>query len=270
MKDKEYFAHYKKSFETIFAADSANHGFLKNADFKYEAITDNFLTMLNVKSADDIVSKTFTELAEHFPISTAELVKKSMEQDLRIQKDKKAKTYLEVIHCEEKIDIFICYKIPVINPSTGNFLGIRGQLTKLLLPNVVKILFKIHGVKGLLMGHKGKDDPITDYPLSNMQRMVLFLALNNYSYSEIALLLSEFGHQITPVRVNDYLEQLKFIFHVGNKTQLIEKAIGLNLHTYLPVELFNKSTSIEINDAEAQIVCGAPTKLVGGLSNRIT
>jgi hypothetical protein len=85
--------------------------------------------------------------------------------------------------------------------------------------------------------------------------MVLFMALNNYSYSEIALLLSEFGHQITPVRVNDYLEQLKFIFHVGNKNQLIEKAIGLNFHTYLPAGLFNKTTYIEINDAEAKMIC---------------
>ncbi|MCE3268865.1 MAG: hypothetical protein K0R49_1117, partial [Burkholderiales bacterium] len=198
------------------------------------------------------------ELTDALPAdgSPQELAKKSSEQDLAMQRHKQPKTYLEVLNCKEKIDIFLCYKTPVINPDTGNFVGIRGQLTKLLLPNVVKVLFKIHGVKGLLMGHKGgKDDPLNDYPLNNMQRMVLFMALNNYSYSEIALLLSEFGHQITPVRVNDYLEQLKFIFHVSNKTQLIEKAIGLNLHTYLPVELFNKTTSIEINDAEAQIVC---------------
>lgn len=84
--------------------------------------------------------------------------------------------------------------------------------------------------------------------------MVLFLALNNYSYSEIALLLSGFGHQITPIRVNDYLEQLKFIFHVRNKNQLIEKAIGLNFHTFFPIGLFSKLGSIEVSDDEADIV----------------
>ena len=78
--------------------------------------------------------------------------------------------------------------------------------------------------------------------------MVLFLCLNNYSYSEIALLLNEFGYKITPVRVNDYLEQLKLIFNVRNKQLLIEKAIGLNFHVCLPEGLFNKLCSLEIKD----------------------
>ena len=135
------------------------------------------------------------------------------------------------------------------------FVGIRGQITNLVLPHVVKTLFKMHGAKGLLLGHKnGTINPLREYPLSNIQHMVLFLALNNYSYSEIAVLLSEFGHQVTPIRVNDYLEQLKLIFHVRNKTQLIEKAIGLNFHTYLPDGLFNKLSSIEISDEEAEII----------------
>jgi len=256
MKDKEYFARYKESFEMLFASDSHDYSYLKNADFKYQAVTNNFLKMLNAKSANDVLNKTLTEVAESLPPAVSGLIKQSADQDCKLQNDKKLKTYLDVLYCEERTDIFLSYKIPVINPSTSNFLGVRGHLNKLLLPNVIKLLFKIHGVKGLLMGHKVKEDPLKDYPLNNMQHMVLFMALNNYSYSEIALLLSEFGHQITPVRVNDYLEQLKFIFHVGNKTQLIEKAIGLNLQTFLPAELFSKTTSIEINDAEARIVCG--------------
>ena len=87
--------------------------------------------------------------------------------------------------------------------------------------------------------------------------MVLFLCLNNYSYSEIALLLNEFGYTITPVRVNDYLEQLKLIFHVRNKSQLIEKAIGLKFHLFLPEGLFNKISSIEISEEKATIISGS-------------
>ena len=90
--------------------------------------------------------------------------------------------------------------------------------------------------------------------------MVLFLCLNNYSYSEIALLLNEFGYTITPVRVNDYLEQLKLIFHVRNKTQLIEKAISLNLHCYLPNRLFTKEISIEITLEDTAYICNCNIK----------
>ncbi|HLX54895.1 MAG TPA: hypothetical protein VKR58_13200 [Aquella sp.] len=256
MKDKEYFARYKESFDMLFASNYYDCSYLKDADFRYKSVTDAFLKTLNANSADEVLNKTLTEIAKFLPPAVSNLVEQSALQDLRLLHDKKIKTYLDVLYCEEKTDIFLSYKIPVINPETSNFLGVRGHLNKLLLPNIVKILFKIHDVKGLLMGHKGDENPLKNYPLTNMQHMVLFLALNNYSYSEIALLLSEFGHRITPVRVNDHLEQLKFIFHVGNKTQLIEKAIGLNLHTFLPAELFSKTTSIEINDAEARIVCG--------------
>ena len=44
----------------------------------------------------------------------------------------------------------------------------------------------------ILINHKNnsKKNPLDDYPLTNIQHMVLFLALNNYSYSEIALLLT--------------------------------------------------------------------------------
>ncbi|MCC2624781.1 MAG: hypothetical protein K0R14_654 [Burkholderiales bacterium] len=257
MDDKKYFAQYKKSFETIFSADAEEMGFLKNSDFKFQAVTNNFLKTIHADTAVNILNKTLVEFSAALPESTHELVKKCAEQDVQIGRTKHKKTYLGVVHCEEQVDIFLCYKTPIINPETGNFLGIRGQMTKLLLPNVIKVLFKMHGGKGLLMASKSKEDPLKEYPLSHMQRMVLFMALNNYSYSEIALLLNEFGHKITPVRVNDYLEQLKLIFHVGNKNQLIEKAIGLNLHTFLPAELFSKTTSIEINDAEAKMICSS-------------
>ena len=69
-------------------------------------------------------------------------------------------------------------------------------------------------------------------------------------------LLDESGYKINAARVNEYLEQLKFIFHVRSKNELAEKAIGLNLHTYLPDGLFNKTSSIEItNDDLAKIYC---------------
>ncbi len=97
-------------------------------------------------------------------------------------------------------------------------MGIRGQISKLIWPHPVKTLLAMHEIKGLLIGHKNNNqNPLKSYTLNNMQHMVLFLCLNNYSYSAIALLLNEFGYKITPVRVNDYLEQLKLIFNVRNK-----------------------------------------------------
>jgi hypothetical protein len=85
--------------------------------------------------------------------------------------------------------------------------------------------------------------------------MVLFFCINNYSYTEIALLMNEFGNAITPVKVNEILEHLKLIFHVRSKAQLIEKAIGLNFHAILPYDLFNNFESIGTIHDSAVIIC---------------
>jgi hypothetical protein len=79
--------------------------------------------------------------------------------------------------------------------------------------------------------------------------------MNNYSYTEIALLMNEFGVAITPIQVNERLENLKLIFHVRTKAQLIEKAIGLDFHVILPIDLFNNVGTIEISNALATIIC---------------
>ncbi len=256
MDDKEYFMQYKNSFEIVFGSNEDECAFVKDADFRYQAVTGKLVEYLGMDDAEDLLGKTLVDVAQEVGICDGTLIDQFMRQDTMIKRTKERRIYLEVLLCNGKNNISVSYKTPLINPDTNNFVGIRGHINKLILPHVIKTLFKMHGSKGLLISHKNnsKKNPLDDYPLTNIQHMVLFLALNNYSYSEIALLLSEFGHQVTPIRVNDYLEQLKFIFHVRNKNQLIEKAIGLNFHTFFPIGLFSKLASVEVSDEEADII----------------
>lgn len=256
MNDKDYFLKYKQSFEMIFLSNTDDCAFIKDSNLKYQAITLKQMKMFGLKSSKEILGKTFADIAKHCLFCDEKLIAQLIKQDLLIQQTKKRKIYLEILYYNGDSKIYVHYKNPIINPDTNNCVGIRGQMNNLILPHIIKFLFKMHGAKNLLIVHKNnsKKNFFEEYPLTSSQRMVLFLALNNYSYSEIAILLNEFGHQITPVRVNDYLEQLKFIFHVRNKNQLIEKAIGLNFHTLLPDELFNKFISLEIGDEETAII----------------
>lgn len=77
--------------------------------------------------------------------------------------------------------------------------------------------------------------------------MVLFLYLNKYSNTEIAEILTVIGYKISRTRVNDHLENLKYIFHVKTKEQLIEKAISYSYHLYIPRNLL-KIGSYELAD----------------------
>jgi hypothetical protein len=259
MTDQEYFNQYKQAFETVFSSRTEDLVYLEDAELRYQTMTDSMLDLLGANSLDQVRDHTPKEIAlnvQGIPEPDAEQLEQFNKANMQVKKTLKRGVFLEVFPYHGANHIFAVHKTPLVNPDTGNFVGVRGEINPLVWPNVIKTLFKMHGAKGLLLGHKtGNHNPLKDYPLTNIQHMVLFLCLNNYSYSEIALLLNEFGHEITPIRVNDYLEQLKLIFHVRNKTQLIEKAIGLNFHVYLPEGLFNKLSSIDISNEVASIVC---------------
>ena len=256
MNDQQYFEKYLDSFHTVFSDSTKDLAYIKDIDFKYQMMTKGMLNMFNVSQIDEIKGLTSCEIAKFLNLPDRAITNVFHEQDANIKETLTRGTYLEFVpYATRATKIMVVYKTPIINPTTNNFVGIRGQITKLLWPNVIKTLFKMHGAKGLLLDHKNTRDVLKEYPLTNMQHMVLFLCLNNYSYSEIALFMSEFGHEITPIRVNDYLEQLKLIFHVRTKTQLVEKAIGLNFHVILPGDLFNKMGSIEISKETADIIC---------------
>ena len=258
MNDKDYFAQYIKAFEMIF---SANHiAFVKDAEFKYQAVTDKMTELIGFNPKQGMLNKTATEVAQILEFQNRKIVEQWHQQDLSIQHDKKFKTYIEILSCNGKNIIHTLYKTPIINPETGNLVGIKGLVTNLVMPHIIKTLFKIHGSKGLTTKIKNNRNPLFEYPLSDIQHKVLFLAINNYSYSEISILLSEFGYEVSSSRVNDYLEQLKLIFHVRNKTQLIEKAISLNLHCYLPNRLFTKEISIEITLEDTAYICNCNIK----------
>ncbi len=252
MNDKEFMQEYVKAAKLIFSSLSQDLVSIKDADLKFLTMTHKMLDFMGVKSADEVIGKTLKDFQQS---CGEEIIEKFTKQDLEVVATKKNKIYLEIAPVyNREAKIYKVYKTPIINPDTNNCLGVRVQISNMYWPNVIKSLFRIHGTKGLLLGHSNKADSWRDYPLNEMQHTVLFLCLNNYSYSEIALLMNSFGQDVTPVRVNDYLEQLKLIFHVRTKAQLIEKALGLNFHTYLPIGLFDKLASIDISNEVATII----------------
>jgi len=254
MTDQHYFEQYVKSCELIFEPLSENSIYIKDAEFKFQFINRSMLELIGINSLQEVKGHTNDILAQ-LDLADPKFIDKMNRQDKKVSQNKKVNVYLELIPFQGRFKLVVLKKSPIINPETGNFLGMSCRISDLVWPHVLKTLFKFHEAKGLLVNHKNNTDPLVDYPLNNVQHMVLYLCINNYSYSEIALLMSEFCHEITPIRVNDYLEQLKLIFHVRTKTQLIEKAVGLNFHVLLPCDLFNNLNSIDIQGEIAQIVC---------------
>ncbi|MFN8770961.1 MAG: helix-turn-helix transcriptional regulator [Neisseriaceae bacterium] len=255
MDDQQFFLQYKNACETMFVSHTEDCMYLKDNDLKIQSMSTGMLKLIGESSLDNVLNQTISEIIAKKNVLYSKLMGKLQKQDLQVIKNRKRGIYLEIIPNAGSLKIVVINKTPIINPDTDNVLGIHGQIGTLIWPSLIKTLFRMNGTKGLLLNQKCKTDPLIDYPLTNIQHIVLFLCINNYSYSEIALLMSEFGNPITSIRVNDYLEQLKLIFHVRTKAQLIEKAIGLNFHTLLPYNLFNNFSTIEISDDLATIIC---------------
>ena len=255
MDDTQYFNHYKNACKVIFSTHYDDAIYLKDIDFRYQLITEGILKYTGAFLISDIISYTNSEIINKSKGMPSKLIDKINRHDEWCIKKQKRGMYLEVLPYENGSKIVVVYKTPIINPDTHNVVGIYGQINPILWPNLIKTMFKMRGVKGLLLNPKINHEPLKDYPLTNIQHMVLFFCINNYSYSEIALLMNEFGNTITAVRVNEILEHLKLIFHVRSKVQLIEKAIGLNFHILLPCDLFDTFESIEIMHDSAIIVC---------------
>ncbi|MDD3265949.1 MAG: hypothetical protein PHC75_02065 [Burkholderiales bacterium] len=255
MDNTQYFVNYKTACETFFGAHPSDWVYIKDSEFRLQAMTTSMLEFIGAASPVEVVGQNISTIIEESKVLSNTLIEKFNRQDLGIMKTKKRGVYLEIVSYKDELKIVIIHKTPVINPSTGDMVGLHVQIGNLLWPSIIKTLFKIHGTKGLLLNPKSTSDPLKDYPLNNIQHMVLFLSLNNYSYSEISLFMGVFGHSITPSQVNERLEQLKLIFHVRTKSQLIEKAIGLNFHVILPCGFFNDVVTLEISNESATIVC---------------
>jgi DNA-binding CsgD family transcriptional regulator len=255
MDNQAYFKKYLESCEIIAASDVDNMVYIKDMEHRYQFMSKLMLDLVGRKDFLEVKNKTFSEIAEGstLPLTFVETMKK---QDNNIIKTRSQGMYLVTAPYNKMLKLLLVIASPIINPHTGDMLGTHGYMNNLIWPSIIKALFNVNGTKGgLLVNKRSNGDPLAIYPINNRQHSVLFLCLNNYSYSEIALLMNELGHDITPVRVNDYLEQLKLIFHVRTKTQLIEKAIGLNFHALIPCELFKDVSSIDIKHEIAEIIC---------------
>lgn len=254
MNDQEYIQEYVKAAQLIFSSLTQDLVSIISSELRFLTMTNRMLEFMGLEYLDQIIGKTFAEIKDLLPFDQ-DITKQFEAQNLEVMSTRKNKVFLEVAPAyNNEIRIYKSFKTPIINPHTNNCLGIRVQITKMYWPSAIKALFKMHECKGLLEGRSKTSNPLAVYPLNELQHMVLYLCIGNYSYSDISLFMNEFGQNITPSRVNDILEQLKVIFNVGTKPQLIEKAIGLNFHTLLPNGLFRHVASIDITDESAKII----------------
>lgn len=241
LSDKDFFELYCQSADIVFNNGDSEVAFIKDVDLRYRYTSSAYLANLHPQGVitldyiqgkssivkDELQTKVLNDFAKQ-----DELVRSTLE------------TY-NFIFVSVHSEITLIRRRPIINPATGNFVGIMGSARPFLIPNLLDLIYKMHGINFGLANLT--QEQALKYKLTPRQHLVLFLYINKYSYAEIADIISLVSDKMSKSRVNDHLENLKYIFQVRSKEQLIEKAISLKYHRYVPRQLV-KAGSFMLED----------------------
>ncbi len=230
LSDEDFFALYVKSADITYNNGEEEVIFIKDANFKFRYVSPAYMKGFKeggTVSQEELRGLANTQAAEDSLAARVDAV--------TLQQDHEVKTTLQpakFLYVDIYNRIGVVRKRPIVNPATNNFVGILGHITPFALPNVLDMVYKMNDVRlGLANSEQNSPRP---YQLTRRQHVILFLYLNRYSATDISSILTILGQKITAGRVNNHLENLKYIFGVRSKEQLIEKAISLKYHLFIP------------------------------------
>lgn len=232
LSDKDFFELYCSSANIIFNNDEREVAFIKDQNFNYRYASTGYLESLypqDTITLDYIKGRSFSAINNEFQ---GKILSDLAYQDQLVRSSLYAySSVLMGVHNK----VILIRKRPIINPSTNNFVGILGTARPFMLPHLLKF---IHTVNGLTLDSESDARENTlDHALTPRQSLVLFLCINRYSYTEIAAIATSIGEKMSPEQVNSYLDNLKHLFGVRGKVQLIKKALSLKYHLCIPRQL---------------------------------
>jgi hypothetical protein len=141
LSDKDFFELYIKSADITYNNGDEEIIFIKDANFKFSYLSPGYLKGFQAGgtiSEEKILGLVNTVYPKGSIQAIVEEV--ALKQDMEIKSSLKPAKFLY-------IDIYnrigLIRKRPIINPATNNFVGIIGNVSPLLLPNILDMLYKM-------------------------------------------------------------------------------------------------------------------------------
>ncbi len=239
LNDNEFFEYYCESADIVFNNGEEQIVYIKDKDLNF-----HYLSPAHIKniSKDAFFVANENNLTEEMRDLHKSLKQSAYEQDDKVRNQKRA---FDFIYVDVYDRIGFVHKRPIVNPATNNFVGLLGMVKPFEMPNILSLIYKMHDIKYGIANQTTRNS--NKYEITEKQLMVLFLYLNKYSNTEVAKIMTNLGFKISATTVNDHLENLKYIFDVKSKEQLIEKAIALGYNLCIPSK-FLKIGSVELED----------------------
>lgn len=244
MADDEYLSYYCSGVDIIHGDYLNEVSFVKDKRSRFIYVSKGYLNHLYADKpkvkASDIVGRRSGRIKGDQ--RNASLDQTFLSQDAEVISVNRTKRFLCVDSRDKPL---IISKTPIVNPATGNCVGIFCRFRNFIHPHILSLIYKVNGID-FGLANASRVDPLK-YKLTSRQHMVLLLSLNKYSSSEICSIMRTLGYEISEGRVNVHLKNLKYIFGVKSKEQLLEVALSYKYHLFIPRQ-FLKHGSYELDE----------------------
>lgn len=227
------FDDYIKSFEFI-ANTQGLIAYIVDKNATIQKVSNNFLTEFNIKNElQSIVGKKYSQINEK-KLDFFSTHKNNLFEDDKLVFDSHSHhVFLYVVNGEIYSKLYIVHKYPII---LGDSIAIYTYMRPYGFPRVPDLTFLSFGVD--LYAH-----PLSsNYKLTARQLLILFFLVRNHSYTEISTWMGAFGYPISPDRVNEHISNLKSIFGVNSREELIARALDSGYYSEIPLGLLKEGS----------------------------
>lgn len=235
--DTKYLEQIVNAFSTL---NSFHEGiaFIKNVNLNTIVATKKVLEWVQVTTLEEFNNWRNMVLNSEDCLEKR-LMLKANSQYIEILATASPKKTLDIVKVDNHLVIDIWTLTPIINPATKNILGIYATATEFIYPHLLRLLLKLNNTP------IESNQAMIKHKLTERQQMILFLYLHRFSNTEISTYLTTIGHKISAGRVNEHLRNLKMIFAVNSKEQLLDIALKFNYDKTIPEGFLHENT-IEI------------------------
>lgn len=224
---------YLESFKLITNTQNII-AYVTNKHNQLLAVSCRFKEIFNLGEAEETSLYSLNDVNKNASSFFYKFKATLIEQELLVIKNKLHHVFLQVINQFSSSKLYIVHKFPVIIDS--NVEAIYTCMLPYGFPRIPDLTF-------ITFNTNYYARPLTsEHKLTEKQHLILFFLIRNHSYAEISSWMSAFGHTISVARVNEHIINLKNIFNVNSRIELIDKALEKGYYSEVPLGLLQEGS----------------------------
>lgn len=230
--DRAYLVDFIKALTMLHKAADDTMVTVKSMSLEYVYSTDYWNQRMGGSLLGDAGKALCKERYDHAP----EITEQIAYEDEYVIRNKKSITTFKVVRLPDELEPFYCKKSPIINPETGNVVGILNS----------GFFVKNATYREIMLKQVESRDVSSPLKLTRREKQIIFLFLSHLSSQEIASILGQFDNKKISKNTIDsvFRESLYEKFNVYSRLELYKKLVNMGFINRIPQELLRVKSMI--------------------------